>query len=368
MKTIAYVTGTRADYGLMRNTLRLISKNPKLKLRIIATGMHLMPEFGSTINEIKKDGFKIDVVDAVFRNDDRRSMAEFVGKVVSGMVRKLSDIRPDAVLLLGDRGEMLAAAVACLYMNVPVVHVHGGEVTRTVDEVARHSITKLSSYHIAATKESAERIRKMGEEPSRIMVFGAPGLDDIRLLHDKKKTADMFCLDLKKPIIVVVQHPERAESAAKDMEETMAAVDSLRFQTVIIYPNADAGGRAMIKVIKKSKSDMISTYKNLPRKDFLSLLNIADVLVGNSSSGMIESALLRLPVVNIGERQKGRQRAGNVIDAKPARKDIIRAVRKAMRAKLTYKSPYGDGKAGERIVKFLLSADFSRKALKSMTY
>ncbi|MCX6706682.1 MAG: UDP-N-acetylglucosamine 2-epimerase [Candidatus Woesearchaeota archaeon] len=380
-KRIVYVTGTRADYGLMRPTLKLIENGKMLDLKIIATGMHLMPEFGSTIEQIKKDGFDIEVVDSVFRKDSKDSMAEFAADFMKGVVKKLEDIRPDVIILLGDRAEMLVSAVAALYLNIPTVHIHGGEVSRTVDEVSRHAITKLSSFHIAATKKSAERIKKMGEENWRIHLFGAPGLDDIKdIVHDRKEAAKMFGLDLRKQIAVVVQHPENpdVQRCEREMKETMKAVDELGksgYQIVMSYPNADAGGRAIISVIEQYRNrEFIKIYRSIPRDDFLNLLSIANVMIGNSSSGIIEAPFFRLPAVNVGNRQEGREKTVNVIDASYSKDEILKAVRKAdsadFRKRLkSCKSPYGDGNASKRIVNFLLKTEFGQdKVLKSISY
>ncbi|MFC1753804.1 UDP-N-acetylglucosamine 2-epimerase, partial [Thermoproteota archaeon] len=339
--------------------------------------MHIMPLFGNTIKEIKADGFKFDTVEAVYKKDKAESMAEFAADSMKGFVKKLEKTKPDTVILLGDRAEMLSAAAACLYLCIPTIHIHGGEVTKTFDEIARHAITKLCTYHIAATEESAERIKRLGEEPSRVKVFGAPGLDSItKDCSDIASTVHYLGIKKKKPILMILQHPEtpRIDKCKKQIKATLEAVKELGYQTVLIYPNADSGGRAMIKVIEEYKDSNITRFRSIPRTLYLGLMNLADVMIGNSSSGIIEAPCFKLPVVNIGERQKGRQRACNIIDV-PAEKDrIIKGIEKSMssgfkKSLKNCKSPYGDGKAGQRIVDFLLKTDFNpNDILKSITY
>ena len=213
MKKILYISGTRADYGLMQSTLRSIDNNPKLKLEIIVTGMHLMEEFGTTIKEIKKDGFTYHIVEAKYEENDRSSMVEFIGLLLQKLPSQINEINPDIILLLGDRGEMLAGAITGTYLGLPVAHIHGGEVSSTVDDFTRHAITKLAHIHFPATELSAQRIFKMGEPQETIFVTGAPGLDSI--LHEElmepENIALNYGLDLSQPIIIVIQHPVSME-------------------------------------------------------------------------------------------------------------------------------------------------------------
>lgn len=364
MRKILYVSGTRADYGLMRYTLDKIKNHPDLELEIIVTGMHLMAEFGTTINEIKDDGFKYHIIDSVYEKDDKEAMLNFIGMFIQKIPEMIKKIEPDIILLLGDRGEMLAGAIAGAYLGIPVAHLHGGEISSTVDDLARHAITKLSNIHLPANLESAKRITKMGEKPEMVFVVGAPGLDS--MFHEKliepEKIAEIYDLDLSQSIILVLQHPVtlEVEEAPFQIRETLEAVLDLNCQTILVYPNADAGGRSMINIIQKyENSPCLNTFKSLPRRDYLSILNIASVLVGNSSSGIIEAASFKLPVVNIGTRQNGRDRAENVIDATYEKEDI--------KAKIIYciysddfknkvkncKNPYGDGNTGAKIADIL---------------
>ena len=362
-RKILYITGTRADYGLMKSVLREIENHPKLELELIATGMHLMPEFGMTINEIKKDGFKIHEIAATYEQDNKQSMANFVGKFIQLLTDKVKKIKPDIILLLGDRAEMLAGAIVGTYLTIPVAHIHGGDISSTVDEIVRHAITKLAHIHFPATEKSAERIIKMGEESWRVHVVGAPGLDLIvnEKLLSKEEICKNLSLDPKKPIFLVIQHPVtmEIEQAEKQMRETMEAITHLKQQTVVVYPNADAGGRKMVEVIKEyEKYPFIKLFKNIPHKEYLSLMKYAAVMIGNSSSGIVEAPSFKLPVVNIGTRQEGRERANNIIDADYDKEEIKKAIKKALSPEFKEKvkkckNPYGDGKTGERVANIL---------------
>ena len=371
MRKIVYLTGTRADYGLMRNTLFNIKKNPKLKLTIVVTGMHLMPEFGKTINEIKKDKFDIKTVKAIYKKDDRASMAEFIGRLSLGLTKLFKKIKPDIVVLLGDRAEMLAGAIVASYMVIPIAHIHGGEVSSTVDESVRHAITKLANVHLPATKESADRIRKMGEQKN-VYVVGAPGMDEISNIYSKKQVEERFKVNLDKPLLLVVQHPEslRVNNAEKDIKETMEAVKTTKLQTIIVYPNADAGGRRMIKVIEKYRNNPnFRIYKNLKHKDFLSVMKYSSVMIGNSSAAIIEAPSFKLPSVNIGKREEGRQRSTNIIDVDYKKYEIMKAIRKALCDKnfikkvKSCKNPYGDGQTGKRIADILSKIKINKELL-----
>jgi len=365
MRKIAVVTGTRAEYGIFRPVLRAIKGNRQLSLSLIATGMHLSDEFGRTVKEIERDGFKVGAeVEMLHTKDTGAAMAKSIGNCASKMASVFERVKPDVLLLLGDRAEMLAAAVAASYMGIPIAHLHGGEVSGSVDDSVRHAITKLAHVHFPATRESADRIIKMGEDRSRIFVVGAPALDTIlnERLPGRAELSKKYGLDLSKPVLLVLQHPVLTEAgeAAGQMKETLDAIVELKHQTIVIYPNADAGGRRMINVIKKyARYPFIKSFRSIPFSDYLGLMGVAGVMVGNSSSGIIEAPSFRLPVVNIGSRQKGRERSTNVIDVGHSRAEIVKAVKKALydkkfREKVRKcKNPYGDGKASQRIVKVL---------------
>ncbi len=363
-RKIIYITGTRADYGLMRNVLKKINSHPDLDLEIVVTGMHLQEEFGRTIDEIEKDGFIIHEISSTYERDDKRSMANFVGDFIKKSAIKIKKIDPDFIMLLGDRGEMLGGAIVGCYLSIPNVHLHGGEITSTVDEMARHAITKLSNIHLPANEKSAERIKRMGEDPRYIHIVGAPGLDSLRNeeMTSREVLERKYDMDLSESLILVVQHPVTMEfeSAGEQIRKTLEVIKNLEHQTILVYPNADAGGREMIKEIQKNEGlPFLSTYRSIPRKDYVSLLKNSDVLVGNSSSGIIEAPSLGIPVVNIGTRQRGRDRAANVIDVDYDSKEIEKAIKKCLFDKEfkedleDIKNPYGDGKTADRVVDIL---------------
>jgi len=383
MKQIAVVTGTRAEYGILQPVLRAIEARQGLRLMLVVTGMHLSHEFGYTIDEIEKDGFKISArVDMMPGSDTLEAMAESVGMGIVGMAKTWQKLKPDIILVLGDRVEPLAAAISGAYMNIPVAHIHGGDSSKGgLDEYARHAITKFSHIHFPATQKSAERIIKMGEDEWRVHMVGSPALDVIlnEPLISREKIVKQFSIDASKPLILLVQHPvtTQADQAGAQITETLEAVVELAYPVILLYPNADTGGRRIIEVIKdyEQRYPFIKTFKSLPRREYLSLMKIASVMVGNSSSGIIDAPSFGLPAVNIGSRQEGRERGENVIDAGHIRQDIITAIRKALSDKdflsLVKKShnPYGDGKAGARIAEILDSLENKLPLLqKKITY
>ena len=371
VRTIVYISGTRADYGLMRNTLFSLQEHPKLRGEIVATGMHLMPEFGKTVNEIKKDGLKVHTVNAIWQEDSKKSMPRFLGIFIQQLTETIEAIKPDVILVMGDRGEMLAGAIVGSYLGIPVAHIHGGEVSATIDEITRHAITKLSHIHFPATKESAKRIIKMGEEPWRVFPVGAPGLE--RIGASKK-----YQEKISEPFILVVQHSvsESVKESGRQMRETLKAVKELGHQTLIIYPNADAGGRRIIQAIKAyERYPFIKTFKNVSHSDYVGLMRRANVLVGNSSSGIIEAPSFRLPFVNVGSRQEGRERSQNVIDVGYTCSEIKGAITKALfdkrfRAKMQKaRNPYSAKKTAQKIVQVLSTIPINGKLLqKKITY
>jgi len=315
-------------------------------------------------------------------NDTGASMAKSLGIGIIGITQALEQINPDIVLLLGDRDEPFAGAIAASQMNIPVAHLHGGDSTSggCIDESIRHSITKFAHIHFPATEESAERIKKLGEETWRIHTVGAPGLDTIlnTELIPKEQLIKQYSLNTNEPLLITIQHPvtTQPENAASEMRTTLEALSELGMQTILVYPNSDAGGRSMIEVIKEYEHlPFLYTFKSLPHVEYLSLLNIADALVGNSSSGIIEASSFHLPVVNIGIRQEGRQRTDNVIDVAPSKEKIIEAINIDLHDE-TFKqkvnecvNPYGDGRAGLKIAEVLAGIEIDQKLLqKHITY
>ena len=379
-KKICVITGTRADYGIYHSVLSKIKKVQNLQLCIVATGMHLMKEFGYTIKEIQKDGFKVNSkVNISYSKDTGDAMACSVGQAIGKLARVFNRIKPDIVMVLGDRGEMLAAAVAANYLNIPVAHIHGGEISGHIDGLLRHAITKLSHIHFPATQKSAKRILDLGEEKTRVYLAGAPALDRI-LKGDYtpgKELKRRYSL-LGDKLILVIQHPVSSEikTAGLQMKETMDAVVTFKLPAIVIYPNADAGGRRMISVIKKySKIPYVKIYQSIAHRDYLGILRIASVIVGNSSSAIIEAPSFNLPAVNIGSRQLGREQAVNVVNIKCEKTKIKLAIKKALYDKnfieliKKCKNPYGNGTAGAKIAKILDGIDIDSNFMqKRITY
>jgi len=343
--------------------------------------MHLAEEYGHTVDLITADGFEVDArVDMLLRSDDCGAMSKSIGIGIMGITQALERIRPDVALVLGDRAETLAAAIAAAYMNIVVAHIHGGDRAQGgLDDSSRHAITKFAHIHFAATQKSAERIRKMGERPEHIFVVGAPGLDTILVEQTvpRESLYHKLGIEANGELLVVIQHPvtTQADSARLQMLETMEAVQALAKPTVVVYPNSDAGSLGIIEGIKKYDGlPFVRTFKNIERPLFINLLRHASVLIGNSSCGMIESSSFRLPVVNIGTRQQGRERSTNVIDVGHNRTEIGGAIETALTRAFKEKvkqcrNPYGDGRASERIVEALSALEISEDMIqKEITY
>ena len=373
MRKICVITGTRANYGRLKTVMNAIIKHPELELKLIVTGMHLVQEFGYTVTEIEKDGYCIDArVDMHLSNDTGAGMCKSLGLGLIGMTQAIEQINPDMILILGDRDEDLAGAIIGAHMNIPVAHIHGGEVTGTIDESIRHATTKFSHIHFASTEDSRERLLKLGEVNEYIFNVGSPGLDAIlnREYNTREEIFNKFNLDTSKKLIIVAQHPvtTQRDEVSKQMEETMEAIKDLGEQTILIYPNSDAGGRDMISVISKYENlGFLHTYRNINFEDYLNLLKYADVMLGNSSSGIMEAPSYKLPVINLGIRQNGRQQADNILNVEHDRKLIKSAIEKSLydndfiNRVNNCVNPYGDGKTGERIADILYKIEINDK-------
>lgn len=376
-RKICVITGSRSEYGILTNIMKEIVQSDILELKIIAAGMHNFEKFGKTINEIKKDGFDLNSVVEMGseKEDSNEEMARSVAQGIKGIADALEKIKPQITLVLGDRIEALSGAIASAYSGIPVAHVHGGDIGGgSIDELARGAITKFSHIHFAATEKSAERIKQMGEAKWRVHIVGAPSIDAIHKmkLPEKNELFERYGFDTEQPLILVVQHPVTTESdlAVMQIKETLEAIKEISIQTLLVYPNADAGGRRMISVIEEYANELkfIRPFKNLPYSEYLGFMKYASVMAGNSSSGIIEAPTFKLPVVNIGIREKGRERAINVIDTTHNRKEIINAIEKArgkeFREKLkSCKSPYGDGHASKRIVEVLEKIEIGKRLI-----
>ena len=368
MARICVITGTRAEYGLLRPVMRAIQSSDRCELRLVVAGMHLSHEFGDTYLEIEKDGFHAEArVDMTFSGDSHAATAKAIGIGIYGMTQALESVDADVVLVLGDRTEAFAGAVSGAAMNKIVAHIHGGEVTRGgLDESLRHAITKLAHIHFVSSEASRQRVVRLGEPPENVFLTGAPGLDSIlnQTRYDSDELSRRLGIVLRRPRILLVQHSvsTRADTAAPEMAESLAALAELRHQTIVIYPNCDAGGRRVIDQLRAfGTAPWLHIFQNLDHTTYLSLLAGVDVLAGNSSSGIIEAPVLRVPVVNIGPRQHGRERSPGIVDVPHERGAIKHAIEMALqdsqfRARVKGStSVYGDGHASSRIVEILQS-------------
>lgn len=360
-KNICYITGTRADYGLMTSTLKEIAAHPALSLTILAAGMHLSPKYGLTVREIEADGFTLcGRVETPVDQPSGMAMARGIGIMLQAFIDILAEQMPDALLLLGDRGEMLAGALAAIHLNIPVVHVHGGERSGTVDEPVRHAISKLSHWHCVATEQSRERLLRMGEAPQQVVVTGAPGLDGLSALASRDRS--LLCkevgFDSTRVLALMVFHPvlQEAQQAGAQAAAILDALLSAGAQVLALMPNADAGGdvvRATLATYAERHLGL-RVLTHLPRSDFVSWMAVADLMVGNSSSGIIEAASFGTPVINVGLRQNLRERNANVRDVVAEPQALAQVVRDALaQGRHVPANVYGDGHAGSRIVALL---------------
>lgn len=380
-KQICIMTGTRAEYGYLKIIIEKIINSKKLSLSLIVTGMHLLKEYGHTIDLIQKDNIPITKIIPMYDENDSSNSAlgKAVGSSIIKFTESLIELKPDVLLVLGDRYEPLVAAIAASTLKIPIAHIHGGDVSGTIDESLRYAITKLSHIHFPASSKSAKRIELMGEEKWRIHMVGSTTIDNI--LHEKLLNKQEICkefeLNESEKIALCVQHPNVYESeiAGEQMKITLQVLRDLNLQVIIIYPNNDIGSELIIEEIKKYKAHpKFKIFKNIQRKIYLSLLKNVDFLIGNSSSGLIESPIFKLPVVNIGDRNKGRETADNVIDVIHDYDEIKNAIKKALSKDFRdlckiVKNPYGDGKASERIVRILEDLKIEKKLLiKKLTY
>ncbi len=379
MKKFVFLTGSRGEWGYIRPILRLIENDPECDYSIIATNMHLLSEFGSSIHEIEKDGFKVE--EKIFMTYDGYNsitMAKSLGSLLLELPTVLNRLRPDFLILAGDRGEQLMGAIAAVHMRIPVAHIQAGELSGNVDGIIRHSITKLAHIHFAANEEFAERVKKLGEQDFRIFITGAPLVDELiqENIMKKEELIKKYNINEKLPLILVVQHPvtEEEEFAGFQVYETIKAVLEFEAQIVFIFPNSDAGSELIRNQIQKFSRPNIKVFRNLPRQDYLGFLKICNCIVGNSSSGIMEAPTFGVPCVNIGRRQNRRMQACNVINVTYNKEKIKEAIEVAFSNGFKEKAkkavnPYGDGHSSERILKILKEIEIDDKLLlKELTY
>lgn len=360
-RKIAVVTTSRADYGLLSRLMRAIARDRALKLRVVVTGGHLSNRFGKTEREIVADGFHIDArVQMTPGSDSPKAAADALGAGMKGFARELARLAPDILVVLGDRLELLAACSAAVALRIPIAHLHGGEASEgSLDEQVRHAVTKLAHLHFTAAEPYRRRVVAMGEDPRRVFNTGAPGLEaaaDLVPISPRELEARVG-LALDRPFALVTVHPETVGARAGGvLEAVLAGLDRARLPAVLTYAGADAGGRAINARLERwaaARPGRAAAVASLGQRAYLSLLARAAVVVGNSSSGIIEAPALKTPTVNVGARQDGRLRASSVIDCAPNAPAVSAALRRALspsfRARCRGKSPYGAGRVSAKI-------------------
>lgn len=367
---LIYVSGTRADYGLMREVLKRFHTDDVIDLSICVTGMHLSCLYGNTLREIEADGFRVcGMIPVDIEQCTHISMAKSLGYEIIGMTEVFAREQPSAILLLGDRGEMLAAAIVAVHLNIPIIHFHGGERSGTIDEMIRHSISKLAHYHFVATEQSRQRLIKMGERGNSIFVVGAPGLDEIHnhKLMMRDDFYNKYRFDIYKKTALFIYHPVVQESLdiKLQFQNAMNAILHLDLQVICLEPNSDAGGHLIRDALHEYKCHPnVRVIKHLLRSEFIDCLGNIDVMVGNSSSGIIEAASFGLMVVNVGSRQSFRECGDNVINVAVSFNVITEGLKEALqRTKRNYKNIYGDGKTSGRCLQLLKALDLNAQIL-----
>jgi UDP-hydrolysing UDP-N-acetyl-D-glucosamine 2-epimerase len=363
MRTIGVVTVARSDYGIYLPILRGIQADPQLRLHLMVSGAHLAPGFGLTINAIREDGFEIgERIEMLLASDSPEGIAKSIGVGVMGFAQAFTRLRPDILLVLGDRFEMHAAALAALPFNIPVAHIHGGEVTLgAMDDALRHSLTKLSHLHFVSTPEYARRVAQLGEEAWRIAVSGASSLDNLNsmVLPTRGQLEAQFGFCLEPAPLLVTFHPVTLELDQTEFQtvELMAALNELNMPVIFTMPNADTKN----SIIRRHVAEYVNSHtaawsvENLGTYNYFGVMQYAAAMIGNSSSGILEAPSFKLPVVNIGTRQAGRVRAANVLDVDYARGAIVSGVQRAISPEFrqtlsSLANPYGDGHAAERVI------------------
>lgn len=383
-RLILALTGIRSDYDILYPILVAIRKHPRLAVELVVSGGHLSAWHQNSVDYVAKDGFKItEKIDNLLSNNSDAARAKGLGILTTSLVQTIERVRPDFLLAIGDREEPMAAAIAANYMKIPMAHVAGGDSAYgNADDPIRHAVSKLAHLHFTTAKAHKERLIKMGEEPSKIFWVGNPALDRIRTTPrlNRKKLSSLLKFDINhEPFIIVLQHSFSLEAnrAYRQMKTTMEAVKKSGLKAIVIYPNTDPGGMEIIRAINEyGHLPQIKIFKNLERLAFVNLLREAACLVGNSSCGFLEASFLKLPVINIGERQKGRINTGNIILVKHDESAIANCIRKValneqFRKNLIAqtKNIYGQGRTGVKIAKILADHKINRDLLlKKLTY
>jgi len=380
-RRICVVTGSRAEYGLLYWLMKEIQVSPDMDLQVVVTGMHLSPEFGLTYRTIEEDGFRIDAkVEMLLSSDTPVGIAKSIGLGTIGFADAFERLKPDIVVLLGDRFEIFSAAQAALVARIPVAHLHGGESTEgAIDEAFRHAITKMAHLHFTATEEYRARVIQLGEDPQRVFCVGAAALDNIRRLSllGRPELEEVLGFHLGTKNLLVTFHPatQEADTAGYQFGELLAALDDFAdVRLIFTLPNADTGGRvvrAMIEDYVAARSERAVAYTSLGHLRYLSAMQFVDAVVGNSSSGLIEAPSFRIGTINIGDRQRGRIKAASVIDCEPTQQSIGEALRRLYSADFQgplrqITNPYGEDPVAGRIVRVL--ADYPLDGILKKTF
>ena len=374
-RKIAVVTTSRADYSHLYWPLHDLSRHPDVDLKLIAMGPHLSPEFGHTIREIERDGLEIAArIECLLSSDTDVGMAKTIGVATLSLADCLGQMRPDLILLIADRYEMLAPAAVALALRIPIAHIEGGEISEgAIDDAVRNALTKMGHVHFTSTFAARDRVIAMGEEEWRVHRAGAPSIDHLRrnTLFTREQLETQLQIDLGKPSAVVAYHPVTiVRDTTQEADALFAALLEVSGQILFCYPNADAGSRELIKRTEQFLEQRPDTriFVNLAALAYWSLLRHVDMMIGNSSSGIMETPSFALPTVNVGMRQQGRERARNILDAEPDKADIQAKVEIARsqpfrRSLKGMQNPYGDGHASEKIVSVLTSVPLGEKLL-----
>jgi UDP-hydrolysing UDP-N-acetyl-D-glucosamine 2-epimerase len=374
-RTIAVVTTSRADYSHLYWPLHDLAAHPDVELKLIVLGAHLSPEFGSTVKEIQADGFAIHAqVECLLSSDTDVGMAKTIGVAVLSLADTLGALRPDLLLLIADRYEMLAPISVALALRIPVAHIEGGEISEgAIDDAVRNALTKMSHIHFTSTQTARARVIAMGEEAWRVHRAGAPSIDHLvrNELYSREELEKRLGVDLREPPVVIAYHPVTIlRDTLAESDALFSALSQVDGPLIFCYPNSDAGCRELIErthaFLQKRGSGTLFT--NLPVLEYWSLLRCADVMIGNSSSGIMETGSFALPIVNVGMRQQGRERARNVIDVAPETAAILSGVKKARSAEFRESlrgmvNPYGDGTAAKKIVEVLTTVPLNQELL-----
>ncbi|MHB8694001.1 MAG: UDP-N-acetylglucosamine 2-epimerase [Solirubrobacteraceae bacterium] len=385
-RSVCVVVGSRANYGSIKSAMRAVQVHPELELQVVVAASALLDRYGEAAKIVESDGFAPSArVHMLIEGETTVTMAKSTGLGLLELPTIFSTLRPDVVITVGDRFETMATAIAAAYMNVPLAHTMGGEVTGTIDESIRHAVTKLAHIHFPANAQAAARIVRMGEDPAAVHVVGCPRIDLVAEVADDPGDTDRSAeleqegvggaIDLDEPYLLVAQHPVTTEygSGEQQIAETLAAVTELGLPTIMLWPNADAGSEDVARGMRKHREqqhfehELIRFYKNFAPEAYIRLMARCACLIGNSSSAIREGAFLGTPAVNIGTRQQGRDRAANVADVGYDRRAIVEAVRvQIAHGPYPRDHLYGDGRAGERIAAVL--AETTLTVQKRITY